>query len=117
MKEKTFHGGEAVSTSFGRNGKRAEGSHDEGLCLKLNQGKPRSPPPTEPQGQAMMIKEAKTLINDSLSKLQSLRDKLHFYITRPPPKLLTLEYQVSDNLKRARKILERLEHGRIQTNS
>jgi hypothetical protein len=29
---------EAVSTSLGQNGKRAEGSHDEGRCLKLNQG-------------------------------------------------------------------------------
>jgi hypothetical protein len=109
---------EAVSTSLGRNGKRAEGSHDEGRCLKLNQGKPCSPPPppTEPRPEAMM-KEVKTLINDSLSKLQSLRGKLHFYMTRPPPKLLTLQYEVSANLLKARKILERLEHGKIQTNS
>jgi hypothetical protein len=63
-----------------------------------------------------MMKELKILINDSLSKLQSLRDKLHFYMVKPPPKILTLQYEVSDNLKRARKILERLEHGRIQTN-
>jgi hypothetical protein len=104
---------EAVSTSFGRNGKRAEGSHDEGRCLKLNQGKPCSPTELRPEA---MMKEVKTLINDSLSKLQSLRDKLHFYMTRPPPKILTLEYQVSANLLKARKILERLEHGRIQTN-
>jgi hypothetical protein len=85
------------------------------LMQKTSHGPRSNPPPTEPEGKAMM-KELKTLINDSLSKLQSLRDKLHFYMTRPPPKILTLEYQVSDNLKRARKILERMEHGRIQTN-
>jgi hypothetical protein len=96
---------EAVSTSLGRNGKRAEG-------LKLNQGKPRSsPPPSELRPEAMM-KELKTLINDSLSKLQSLRDKLHFYMTRPPPKILTLQYQVSANLLKARKILEHIEYGK-----
>jgi hypothetical protein len=111
--QKTSHGSEAVTTSFGRNGKKAEGSHDEGRCLKINHGKPRSsPPPTEPRPEAMMIKEAKTLINDSLSKLQSLRDKLHFYMTRPPPKILALQYQASANLLKARKILERLEHGK-----
>jgi hypothetical protein len=61
----------------------------------------------------MMIKEAKALIDNSLSKLQSLRDKLHFYMVKPPPKILVLQYQVSANLLKARKILERLERGRV----
>jgi hypothetical protein len=73
------------------------------LMQKTSHGPRSNPPPSEPSTWAMM-KELKTLINDSLSKLQSLRDKLHFYITRPPPKILTLEYQVSDNLKRAQRL-------------
>ena len=88
--------------------------------MKLNneakspsQGKP--PSPSELKAEAMM-REIKTLLDDTIMKVHSLREKLFFYMVKPPNKIQTLQFQINANLLKARQILERLEHGRISQN-
>ena len=81
------------------------------MLNKSSQGKP--PSPSEPEGKAMMnyktfrdLEKINALLNDSIVKLRSLRNKLDSKPDKQSIKMQILLFQVTNNLLKIQRLLE-----------
>jgi len=83
------------------------------MLNKSSQGKP--PSPSEPEGKAVMnyktfrdLEKINALLNDSIVKLRSLRDKLDSKPDKQTVKIQLLLLQITNDLLKAQRLLERI---------